>query len=718
MKRVSRRAVLALAGALCLGAPVLAADAGKGGEILWDRYGVAHVYARDNAGLFYGYGWAQTKSHGDALLKLYAQARGRGAEYYGPAELKNDRWMAVNDVPAQSQRWLAQQKPEFRRYLEAFAAGINAYAAAHPDSLSPQARRVLPVSARDVVGHALRLFQYVYLAPATVADTLPADAPDLNPPPPAEPPGSNGWAIAPSRSESGRTMMLMNPHLPWETGWPTYYEIQLQAPGIDLYGASQLGLPVLRFVFSDYLAFTQTVNTVPPAPLFSRQVYAVNGMTLYKVAPAAGGYRFDGAVRPFGFRKQTLKVLQPGGGFTTEAVTVRTTVHGPVVAERDGAPVALRVVGLDRPFALEQYWQMATAQSFAGYEAAVRRLQVPTFNIVYADRDGHIQYLYNGLIPRRPSGGFDYWTGVVPGDRSDTLWTQYLGYDQLPKATDPPTGIVQNSNEPPWHAAWPQMMDPAAYPATIPGARISLRAAQGMRLLNAAPKISYERLVSAKWSTRVELADRVLPALIEAAQTHGTDLAKQAAQVLSDWDRTTQADSRGSLLFLNWSDRRGAASGYGPAGFAVPFAADRPLTTPSGLADPKAAAATLDAAARDMLSLYGALDKPWGDVMRLRGPGVDLPASGGPGRLGMIDVIDFAPLKEGARSANMGASYMAVVSFDRPTRAKVLLSYGNASQPGSSHRSDQLPLLSAQTLRDAWRTRAEVEANLESREIF
>src|SRR3984957_16075184 len=91
-----------------------------GSEILWDRYGVAHVYAKSVTDLFYSFGWAQAHSHGDTLARLYAQARGRAAEYYGPEELKNDRWMAMNDVSARANQWLAQQSLAFRANLEAF----------------------------------------------------------------------------------------------------------------------------------------------------------------------------------------------------------------------------------------------------------------------------------------------------------------------------------------------------------------------------------------------------------------------------------------------------------------------------------------------------------------------------------------------------------------------------------------------------------------------
>jgi acyl-homoserine-lactone acylase len=223
--------------------------------------------------------------------------------------------------------------------------------------------------------------------------------------------------------------------------------------------------------------------------------------------------------------------------------------------------------------------------------------------------------------------------------------------------------------------------------------------------------------LAARWSTHSELADRVLPDLEAAVNAHGDDLAKQAAAVLDRWDRTCDADSRGSLLFLAWSDRLGRPDGYAESGFATPYSLTHPLTTPAGLAAPRAALAALDAAAREMLASQGALDAPWSQVMRLRWSGVDLPVSGGPGRLGVFNVIDYAPAKDGVRAANFGSSFAAVVSLDSPTRAKVLMSYGNAA-PGSPHAVDQAPQLSNERMRDAWRTRGQVEANLESRDVF
>jgi len=703
-------------GSVAFGAP--AYHPAHGSEILWDRYGVAHVYAKTVPDLFYGFGWAQARSHGNIVARLYAQGRGRAAEYYGAGELENDRWMAVNDVPARARRWLREQEPAFREYLEAFAAGMNDYERAHPDAFDAASRRVFPMSALDVIAHAQRLFQFVYAAPADIVRRLPPDAgadlaTDATRPPAlssvtaaiSDDYGSNGWAIAPSRSASGHSMLLMNPHLRWEPGWSTYYEVQLTAPGIDLYGATQVGLPVLRFVFSDYLGFTHTVN-------------APNAVTFYRIERADDGYRFDGRARPFQTRTESIKVRQADGTFTTEAVAVRNTIQGPIVAERDGAPIAMRIAGLDRSGSLAQYWRMDIAHDFAGYQDALRRMQIPTFNNLYADRDGHIQYFYMALLPRHAFGELKFWSSVVPGNTSKTLWNDYLTYEELPKVTDPAGGTVHNSNDPPWNAAWPQTLDPAPYTSEIPADAVSLRMARGIRMLEEHRKISFEDLIADKWSTRSELADRVLPDLLEAVGRFGDSEAREAAEVLAQWDRCMNADSRGALLFMNWSDRPGGVSGYAGAGFARPYQLSAPLTTPAGLADPKAAVAALDAAARDMIANFGALDVPWGSVMRFKGGAVDLPASGAPGRLGVFNAIDYAPLVDGTRAANFGSSYSAVVSFDAPSRARALLSYGSSSQPGSPHATDQLSLLSAGTLRDAWRTRAEVEANLESRDRF
>ena len=243
----------------------------KGGEILWDKFGVPHVFAKTVSDMFYMFGYAEVEAHGDLLLRTVGGSRGRGAEYFGPgyqdANLRTDRWIWLNEIPARSVKWLAQQTPEFRGYIDAFAAGINAAAAAHPDALAPEVRQVLPIAALDIIEHEQHFYNYEFVASrnlmqpgggrgaAALGQLAPSEANGFASAAEDLADGSNGWAIAPSHSTGGKAMLLMNPHLAWG-GEQTYFEIHLSAPGVNVYGATQIGVPALRFVMSDRLVST------------------------------------------------------------------------------------------------------------------------------------------------------------------------------------------------------------------------------------------------------------------------------------------------------------------------------------------------------------------------------------------------------------------------------------------------------------------------------
>ena len=151
---------------------LLAAGSAHGAEILWDRYGIPHIFGKTAEDVFFAHGWAQMRNHADLLLQLYGESRGRSAEYWGPAGLEADKWVRINGVPELAQKWYAQQDPVFRKNLDAFARGINAYAAANPAGVSPEFRAVLPVTGVDVVGHSLRVVHFGYMgSPGSIAST-------------------------------------------------------------------------------------------------------------------------------------------------------------------------------------------------------------------------------------------------------------------------------------------------------------------------------------------------------------------------------------------------------------------------------------------------------------------------------------------------------------------------------------------------------------------
>ena len=652
-------------------------------EILWDSWGVPHIFADDMPDLFYAFGWAQMANHGDLLLELYGQARGRAAEYWGRRYVQGDQYVRIMGVPQRARTWYQAQSPRMRANLDAFVTGINAYAQAHPDQLNPDRQLVLPVVPEDPLAHLQRVIHLSFVAPSQAREAKNWQFA-----------GSNAWAIAQSRSASGHAMLLANPHLPWG-GMTTWFEAQLKGPGLDAYGATLVGFPLLGIAFNDHLGWTHTNNPM-------------DGADLYELELMEGGYRWDGEVRAFEQHVDTLWVRQEDGTLKAEPLLILRSVHGPVLARKQDKAVALRLVGLDQPHLMEQYWDMIRATSLAQFEAALQRLQMPFFNVVYADRDGHILYLFGGHTPRRSRGDWAYWQGIVPGDTAATLWTETHAYGDLPRLLDPPSGWVQNTNDSPWTATLPLLLDPGDFPPYMaPGPHLGFRQQHSVRLLSEDALVSFEELIEYKHSTRREMADRVLDDLLKAVEEHGGESVQPAAAVLAAWDRRVAADSRGAVLFDAWA----AQVGWSP--FRTAWQVNDPLNTPTGLADPRGAVAALERAAQKVIETHGVLDIPWGEVHRLRFAGRDLPASGGPG----FRTLWFARGADGLFEVRGGDSFVAAVEFSEPVRARVLLGYGNASQPDSPHRGDQLDLMARQELRPVWRSRTEVEAHLARREV-
>src|SRR5580704_3531713 len=576
-----------------------AATPAKGTEILWDRFGIPHMFAPDHASLFYAYGYAQMEAHSELLVRLYTQARGRSAELYGEQYLESDRWVRVNGVPERAKQWAAQQSPEFAPLLAAFVEGLNAWGKEHSDSLSAAAKATLPLKVEDVLAHGLRVIHYDWLVSASSVEARVKRAAVDNH-------ASNEWAIAPSHSANGHAMLMSNSHLAWADRH-TYFEVQLTAPGVTSYGAVWVGFPVLRQCFTDYLGWTQTTNNP-------------NGADLYRLTLKDGGYVLDGKVRQFEVTKQAIRVRGKDGTMRDEPLTIRKSEQGPLVVDHDSTAIALRVAALDRPRLFEQFWKMGLAHNFDQFQDAVRMQQLPLFNTAYADRDGHIMYLYNAAVPVRPKGDYQFWGGVVPGDRSDLIWSysKIVPYDQLPKVIDPPTGWVQNSNDTPWTSAYPMILDSSKFPPYLaPPVGITTRAQRGIRTLSPLKKMTFEDVKAGKLSTHVETADQFCDDLIAAARKMGTDRAKKAADVLAKWDRAADNDSDGTLLFYRFL--LGAGNAFQSiGGYAIPSDEHKPLDTPRGFADPAKAVAVLDTVAGEIEKKYGSLHVKWGDVLRLR----------------------------------------------------------------------------------------------------
>ncbi len=656
-------------------------------EILWDIYGVPHIYAKNARELFYAFGRAQMTNHGDLILKLYAQARGRASEFGGKAYIDSDRIVHLFDLPQRSAEFYLDQPEDYRICLDAFAEGINDYLLEHPGSIVEAYRNIAPVSAIDVIGHVLRVTFLEFLAGEEISKANRMAAA-----------GSNAVAIAPMKSASGNAMLLINPHLPWQDHF-MWFESHLNFPGYSVYGISLVGMPSIVMGFNRVLGWAHTINPIDAADRYELRLAGDHS------------YLFDGDTLPFERRSVTIKVLMEDGTVGQKDLELLRSIHGPVVGNTPDRAYAVRIAGIDNTGLMNQYFDMGRAGSLEEFESALKRMQIPMFNIIYADRNGNIFYLFNGNIPVRNTGDYTFWRGTVDGSNSEFLWTRTHPYADLPKLKNPATGFIQNCNDAPWSCTFPFLLSPADYPPYFSSSSFSLRAQRATNLVKDDPAISFDQLVEVKHNTEMEAAHRFLDDLLLAVEEYPEPLANEAARVLQEWDLKTEVSSSGAVLFARWWEKIDHRM-YGYA-----WDQEAPLETPDGIQLRRKAVELLTEAAGEVLAKYGTLDIPWGKVHRFRMNGIDLPANGGPGdQFGLFRTIYFREGSDQIKTAVAGETFTAIVEFGPETRAMVALSYGNATQPGNKHAGDQLVLMSEKRLRPALLERKEVMLHLEKQE--
>jgi acyl-homoserine-lactone acylase len=804
-RRNQRRALGAAGGLAALSSVLLSGTAfGGQAEILWDQFGIPHIYGPDLLTVVRGLGYAEMENHAETILMNVAAARGQSAQYFGPgdnnANIANDMLVLTEGIPDRATAWsLDPRAQDQQAILQAFADGVNEYAQRHGDTIDPSIHAVLPFLATDVLAGIQNTVHFHFMPeqdniPALISAwqnggkiLANAVACSFTPlPDPACPTssggpavaatmthgGSNGWAIAPGKSASGNAILMGNPHLPWGNNIPIppseglglgiyqLMEVNLVIgppgnPNLNASGVVFMGAPFIAIGYSDKIGWTHTNNTIQNTNLYE--------LTLN----SDGTYNFGTGTQPLQFQQKTIQVL----GQAAVPVDIYTSVYGPIIAlsnDRTKA-LALRVAGLDQPSAVTQYWNMIQAQNWDDFTAAISALQMPFFNVIYADQDGDIFYLFGGRQPKRNGGSWGKYSGILDGSDPSLLWTDTFAFTDLPQAINPLGGFVANSNNPPWTSAFSAFPsptptnDPANFPAYVSPQFMDLRAQNGAIKLQSKTTLSVADVLAAKEWTHVLLADRVLDGLdglIAAAQQYPSPiapnpLATAAAAVLNAWDRNADATSKGAVLFEMWWNlvtSQISSSLCPPSLQPLPTLAldntinfysphpqfwagwdpNHPLATPNGLANAAATVPYLICAATLVLADYGGAlpNVQWGAahnvVLATRDstyqtpiPLTNMPQSGADDRFGPLRVLFPAPENDGIHFFPVsGDGYVQLVEFTNAgANAQALLGYGNASRPNSPHITDQLQYFEAKTLRPVYRARQDVEAHTVLREV-
>jgi acyl-homoserine-lactone acylase len=643
-------------------------------RIVRDPFGVPHIFGRTDPDVAFGLAWAHAQDDFPTLQITIAGTRGRAAAIGGQDYAPLDYILALTDARAVTRRRYAELPADTRALVEAYAAGLNAYAAQHPEEVA--LRRLFPVNGEDVVTGFVQRAPLFYgldrvLTPLVEGRLPPRDA-EPEPGSGAEPPparGSNAFAIAPARSGDGFTRLFSNSHQPW-TGPVAWWEVVVHSgQGWDFAGALFPGMPFPALGHNRTLGWTNTVNRPDLVDTYR--------LTLN---PAGDSYLYDGSWRPLESRRIWLRVKF--GPFTIPVPrTVQRSVHGFVISTAQGT-FALRYAGFGEVEQVDQYYRLNRARNLAEWMEAMGRQAIPGTNFVYADAQGHIAYIYNAKFPAR-TPGFD-WRGILPGDTSKAVWTGYVPFSAYPSYVDPRAGWVANANNKPF---------------------IATDRAENLREADFAPELGIERFMTNRAHRFDELLqgegaiplDRLLQVKFDKGYSRNSWAGAWMAQLLAvpangDGDITI---TQNLLRSWDWT-LDGAGSADALAALALGEGA-RKAYRGAPLPDPRAALQDIHGF---LMQHWKCLDPPLADLQRVRRGTADVGTTGGPDAL---RAFYWEREPDGRLRGNNGDSFIMLVEWspDGRVRSRSIQPFGAAiERPQSPHHADQAPLFARQQWKD------------------
>lgn len=671
-------------------------------RILRDSWGVPHIFGQTDPDVAYGLAYAHAEDDFLTIQQTLLAGRGQLASVEGPDSAPIDYFVHLLRIwEVVDARYETDLSPEARALMAAYADGLNHYAALHAAEALPG---LFPLTGRDIVASSMLKAPLFFGLDDTLAElykdtrqqpvstrtlTDLSGLPGLTGMPIAN---SNTFAVAPSRTANGETFLAINSHQPW-TGPVAWYEAHLHSEaGWDAVGGLFPGTPVIIHGHNRDLGWAFTVSHPDLTDVYVLEINPEN----------PNQYRFDGEWRDLEVREATLTVKLLGNLKWPVKQEVLWSVYGPTVRRPHGT-YAIRFPGMDQLGIFEQLYRMNKARSLEEWQAAMRMGQLTMFNVGYADRAGNIYYLYNGRLPIR-TAGYD-WTQYLPGNTSETLWTETLPFDDLPQVLNPPAGFIQNANSSPFTTTVGLgNPDPGRYAASL-GIDLEMtnRSLRMLELLSADPEITAADFLAYKFDMAFSDASdlAVYQRMLAEAPPPAEAEVRAAIEVVRRWDRRVDPENPAAALMvltMHFLHERTDQRVDGWVGHVV--------TRPELMEAFAASVAHLQ-------KHFGRVDVPWAEVNRLVRGELTLGLGGAPDVLHAV----YGELQADGRLTGIaGDCYVLLVTWDQAGRvsAQSIHQYGAATLvPRSPHYADQAPLFARRELKPVWLDEAEIRAHLE-----
>ncbi|HEX2291374.1 MAG TPA: penicillin acylase family protein, partial [Pseudonocardiaceae bacterium] len=363
--------------------------------------------------------------------------------------------------------------------------------------------------------------------------------------------GSNSWVVSGKHTITGKPLLANDPHL--SPSLPSvWYQMGLHCRSVssacqyDVSGYTFAGMPGVIIGHNQDIAWGMTNSGVDVTDLYLEKI-------------TGNGYLYDGKVKPFETREETIKVA----GGSPRKIVVRETNNGPLLSDRakelvkvgkkatvdtaapdrgDGYGVALRWTALQPGTSMDAVFAMDRAKNWTDFRKAAALFDVPSQNLIYADTEDHIGYTLPGRIPKRSQD--DDGSVPAPGWDPKYRWTGYIQQDELPYEYNPERGYIVTANQ--------AVIDPDKYPYTLTedwgyGTRSQRITDLIQSKIKDGGKISTDDMRQMQLDNSSEIARLLVPTLLKI-DPENKDV-REAQKLLEGWDYTQDTDSAAAAYF-------------------------------------------------------------------------------------------------------------------------------------------------------------------------
>lgn len=670
--------------------------------IIRDNYGIPHIYGKSDADAVFGLLYAQCEDDFTRVEMNYIEKLGRMTEVKGESELYNDLLIRLVINQGDAKADLKRSPAWLQKLCNAFADAINYYIYKHPGTKPALLRRFEPwfpllwtdgsigaISTADISVEELKKF---YSSKPSLVSNSPAIIPVTKTEEEVLT-GSNGFAVAPAITASGKSILYINPHV-------TFYfrpEVHMVSEeGLNVYGAVTWGQFFVYQGFNEHCGWMHTSSAVDAADTYAEKISADG---------AHWSYQYNGTQKKVTEKNIFIAVKQSAGLLETRSFTTFFTHHGPVMASRNGHWLSVKA---DNRIlnGLVQCWQRNKAGGFTDFKKTLDLKGNISNNTVYADAEGNIAYWHGNRVPVRDTR-YD-WSKAVDGSITATEWKGYHAIGETVQCINPPNGWLQNCNSTPYTVAGSNSPKKENYPAYMAPDGENFRGINAVRVLSEENKYTLDKVIKAGYDTRLAAFEVLVPALVQAFEKNVLyddslyALLAGPIAVLKHWDYRCGERSVATSLAITWGEKllpKIAKSGdqdefefTDQVSRAKHFAAKASATD---LLEP------LLAAIKELEQKFGRWQTAWGDINRFQriSPAIEhrfddakpsIPVGFVSSAWGMLPSYTSRAFPGTVKRYGVnGNSFICAVEFGEKIKAKSLLAGGESGQLNSPHFFDQ-----------------------------